>query len=41
MRNVGIGGGAPGHGFGFGPVWAEPLADLTEARVPSLALDTL
>lgn len=34
-----VGGGTSGHGFKFGPVWGEVLADLAEGTVPQLRLD--
>lgn len=36
-----IGAGTSGHGFKFGPVWAEVLADLAEGVRPSVPLDRL
>jgi sarcosine oxidase len=39
VGHVVIGAGTSGHGFKFGPVWAEVLADLAEGAPPSVPLE--
>jgi sarcosine oxidase len=39
VGRVVIGGGSSGHGFKFGPVWGEVLADLAMGRIPSVPLE--
>ncbi|MGD0594265.1 MAG: FAD-dependent oxidoreductase [Acidimicrobiales bacterium] len=41
VGRVVIGGGTSGHGFKFGPLWAEVLADLAEGISPSVPLGRL
>jgi sarcosine oxidase len=39
VGRVVIGGGTSGHGFKFGPLWAEVLADLAEGAQPAFSLE--
>jgi sarcosine oxidase len=39
VGRVVVGAGTSGHGFKFGPVWGEVLADLAEDREPSVPID--
>jgi sarcosine oxidase len=39
VGRVVIGGGTSGHGFKFGPIWGEVLADLAEGVHPSVPLE--
>jgi sarcosine oxidase len=39
VGRVVIGGGTSGHGFKFGPVWGEVLADLADGAAPAVPLD--
>jgi sarcosine oxidase len=38
LDRVVVGGGSSGHGFKFGPVWGEALADLAEGKAPAIEL---
>lgn len=40
VGRVVIGGGTSGHGFKFGPLWAEVLADLAEGAPPTVPLES-
>jgi len=39
VGRVVVGAGTSGHGFKFGPVWGEVLADLAEGHAPSVPID--